>query len=183
MHAMSAAPSGYLKANGAAVSRTTYSRLFAVISTYYGAGDGVSTFNLPDLRGEFPRGWDDNRGVDPNRVFGSVQLSQNLMHNHYATASYAGAHGHDVAGTAASAGEHTHSIKKASMGNNTVGAYISPANEGASSSTTDAAGAHTHTVTGTAAAVADHTHTIDTYYEGGSEARPRNIALLACIKY
>lgn len=47
----SSAPSGYLLENGAAVSRTTYSALFAVIGTTYGAGDGSTTFNLPDSRG------------------------------------------------------------------------------------------------------------------------------------
>ena len=69
----SAAPAGWLKANGAAVSRTTYAPLFAAIGTRYGAGDGSSTFNLPDLRGEFIRGWDDSRGVDAGRALGSSQ--------------------------------------------------------------------------------------------------------------
>ena len=72
-HAGSTAPSGYLKANGAAVSRTTYSALFSAIGTTYGAGNGSTTFNLPDLRGEFLRGWDDARGVDSGRTFGSSQ--------------------------------------------------------------------------------------------------------------
>jgi len=49
-------PNGYLIANGDAVSRTTYSDLFAVIGTIYGAGDGSTTFNLPDLVQKFPRG-------------------------------------------------------------------------------------------------------------------------------
>jgi len=69
-------PSGYLKANGAAVSRTTYAALFGVLGTTFGSGDGSTTFNLPDLRGEFIRGWDDGRGVDPARVFGSAQGGQ-----------------------------------------------------------------------------------------------------------
>ena len=67
------APAGWLKANGAAVSRTAYAALFAAIGTTYGAGDGSTTFNLPDLRGEFIRGWDDGRGIDRGRVFGSAQ--------------------------------------------------------------------------------------------------------------
>jgi len=46
-----AAPTGFLACNGAAVSRTTYADLFAVISTTYGVGDGSTTFNLPDARG------------------------------------------------------------------------------------------------------------------------------------
>jgi microcystin-dependent protein len=50
---------GWLKCNGAAVSRSTYAVLFAAIGTLYGAGDGTTTFNLPDYRGEFLRGLDD----------------------------------------------------------------------------------------------------------------------------
>ena len=67
------APTGWLKANGAAISRTAYAALFAAIGTTYGAGDGHSTFNLPDLRGEFIRGWDDGRGIDRGRALGSAQ--------------------------------------------------------------------------------------------------------------
>lgn len=80
--ARSTAPAGWLKANGAAVSRTTYAALFLAIGTTYGAGDGVNTFNLPDLRGEFIRGWDDGRGVDPGRAFGSLQLDAFQGHEH-----------------------------------------------------------------------------------------------------
>jgi microcystin-dependent protein len=50
-YAGSAAPSGFLLCNGAAVSRTTYSDLFTVLSTTYGSGDGSTTFNLPDATG------------------------------------------------------------------------------------------------------------------------------------
>ena len=76
------APAGWLKANGAAVSRTAYAALFAAIGTTYGAGDGRSTFNLPDLRGECLRGWDDGRGVDAGRVFGSAQAHALQSHQH-----------------------------------------------------------------------------------------------------
>lgn len=69
------APAGWLKANGIAVSRTTYSALFGAIGTKYGVGDGSTTFNLPDLRAEFIRGWDDGRGVDLGRQMGSSQSS------------------------------------------------------------------------------------------------------------
>jgi phage-related tail fiber protein len=71
--AMNTAPTGWLKANGAAVSRTTYATLFAAIGTTFGAGDGSTTFNLPDLRGYFSRNWDDGRGIDSGRSFGSLQ--------------------------------------------------------------------------------------------------------------
>ncbi len=55
-YATSSAPSGYLVCNGSAVSRSTYSALFSVISTTYGAGNGPTTFTLPDLRGRFVMG-------------------------------------------------------------------------------------------------------------------------------
>ena len=71
--ARNAAPTGWLKANGAAVSRTVYAALFSAISTTFGVGDGSTTFVLPDLRGEFLRSWDDGRGLDNGRGFGTVQ--------------------------------------------------------------------------------------------------------------
>ena len=66
-------PAGWLLADGTEVSRTTYARLFAAIGTTFGAGDGSTTFKLPDLRGEFIRGADFGHGVDPDRVLGSAQ--------------------------------------------------------------------------------------------------------------
>ena len=80
--AHSTVPSGYLECNGAAVSRSSYANLFAVLGTTYGNGNHSSTFNLPDLRGEFIRGWDNGRGVDSGRDFGSTQSDQNKQHNH-----------------------------------------------------------------------------------------------------
>jgi microcystin-dependent protein len=62
----SSIPSGFLECDGAAVSRTTYADLFAVLGTTYGIGDGATTFNLPDLRGEFIRGFDNGAGNDPD---------------------------------------------------------------------------------------------------------------------
>ncbi len=76
------APAGYLICNGAAVSRTTYAGLFAVLGGYYGAGNGSTTFNIPDLRGLFVRGKDNGRGLDPNRLLGSYQDSDNKSHAH-----------------------------------------------------------------------------------------------------
>lgn len=81
-YAANVAPTGWLKANGAAVSRTTYASLFAAISTTFGAGDGATTFNLPDLRAEVIRGWDDSRGIDIARTFGSLQLDAFQGHWH-----------------------------------------------------------------------------------------------------
>ncbi|MEZ5781808.1 MAG: tail fiber protein [Rhizobiaceae bacterium] len=65
---MTTPPAGWLICNGQAVSRVTYARLFALLGLTWGAGDGATTFNLPDLRGMFIRGWDNGRGVDPARI-------------------------------------------------------------------------------------------------------------------
>ncbi|MCG9083935.1 phage tail-collar fiber domain-containing protein [Laribacter hongkongensis] len=129
--AMSSHPTGWLKANGAAVSRTAYSALFAAIGTKFGGGDGVTTFNLPDLRGEFLRGLDDGRGLDPGRALGSVQSENTPRHAEY------------VVGTLSAA---------VSLAN---GSYVNG-----------------HLI-GSASLVAANT----------GENRPRNVALLACIKY
>ena len=75
-------PDGYLECNGQAVSRTKYAALFAAIGTIWGSGNGSTTFNLPDLRGEFLRGWDHGRGVDPGRNFGSWQADELKSHRH-----------------------------------------------------------------------------------------------------
>ncbi|CAH0178592.1 hypothetical protein SRABI106_01048 [Rahnella aquatilis] len=76
--AMNSAPSGWLKCSGQAVSRTTYARLFSRIGTIYGSGDGTTTFKLPDMRAEFIRGLDDGRGVDTGRVIGSSQSATQI---------------------------------------------------------------------------------------------------------
>lgn len=142
--AQAAVPVGYLKANGAAVSRTTYSDLFAAISTTFGAGNGTTTFDLPDLRGEFLRGWDDGRGVDSGRARGSFQADAFQGHGHNITATETGGSGGSGAftGTAGSAG--------GTVFNNRV---------------------------------LDPVARSDGTPRTASETRPRNIALLACIKY
>lgn len=141
--ARSTAPSGYLKANGAAVSRTTYAALFAAIGTTFGAGDGSTTFNLPDLRGEFVRGWDDGRGVDSGRTFGSQQshLARSLNRAGY----------QDTSGGSADV--------------NLTWSYENPRSN-----------------TWTAIPAGSGSRSI-TWYADAPETRPRNVALLACIKY
>lgn len=125
--ASNTAPSGYLKANGAAVSRTAYASLFAVIGTTFGGGDGVTTFTLPDLRGEFLRGWDDSRGVDSGRVFGSSQADDFKSHTHAVL------------------------VNSGQLGSGGGSNYLGQSNLSGAT--------------------------------GGTETRPRNVALLACIKY
>jgi len=134
--AMNTAPTGYLKANGATISRTTYATLFAAISTTFGSGDGSTTFNLPDLRGEFVRGWDDSRGVDSGRGFGSFQSQDIQSHNHFFT---------------------TYQDDYGQLSNDQ-----SPPGFGRDGGNVVA---------------------WNTSFTGGTETRPRNIALLACIKF
>jgi microcystin-dependent protein len=135
---MSSAPTGYLKANGALISRSTYATLFAAIGTTFGAGDGT-TFALPDLRGEFLRGWDDSRGVDSGRGFGSVQADDFKSHTH--AISLFG-DGQDSGGA-----QHVYNLASPDKG----------------------------------AGFAEYPNFINN--KGGTETRPRNIALLACIKF
>lgn len=144
MFARSTPPAGWLKANGALVSRTTYAALFGAIGTAFGAGDGATTFALPDLRGEFWRGWDDGRGADSGRAFGSAQ-AQNVQ-------------------------PHMHSLP----GNILVGSM------GSSGLNTGVAGGSAYSVVGQ---IADTGASWWTGSTGTTETRPRNIALLACIKY
>lgn len=82
--AMETAPPGWLVCNGATVSQTAYANLFAKIGTIFEDDDSPSPtdeFRLPDLRGEFIRGWDDDRGIDAGRAFGTLQLD--ALEDHY----------------------------------------------------------------------------------------------------
>lgn len=145
-YAASTAPTGFLKANGATISRSTYADLFAVVGTTYGAGDGSTTFTIPDLRGEFLRGWDDARGVDTSRAFGSAQADELESHQHIGGFSRASPFGY------------------------ASGRYGVDVTGAGSQHSSTSAGTYTQ-------------HYPKTSLEGGTETRPRNIALLACIKY
>ena len=80
MYAASNAPSGWLLCNGTAMSRTTYSNLFVVIGTNYGAGNGSTTFNLPDLRQRFALGA--NNGLGMRGGASAVTLTTNQIPSH-----------------------------------------------------------------------------------------------------
>lgn len=161
-YAMASPPPGWLKANGAAVSRSAYSTLFSKIGAAFGGGDGVSTFNVPDLRGLFLRGWDDGRGVDGGRGFGNVQGSQNLSHAHGASASV-------------SDPGHQHTTQIPYKPNGTGGGPIAMV-DGFSGIT--GYGSYATDVRATNISVG-----VSIAADGGSEARPINMSLLACIKY
>ena len=69
------APAGWLLCDGSAVNRQTYAKLYAVIGNASGYGDNSSTFNLPDLRGQFLRGLDGTAGNDPDKATRTAQNS------------------------------------------------------------------------------------------------------------
>ncbi|WP_085359580.1 phage tail protein [Neisseria dumasiana] len=161
------APAGWLKANGAAVSRTTYAGLFAAIGTTYGAGDGRTTFNLPDLRGEFVRGWDDGRNIDRGRSLGSNQ-SDNIAEHRHATGWRAGSRGNEFV-----------LLRSAWSGQSNITADV-VAKGGAQIPGHDEHYVH---VSGSTYANSNDTYaTSSTYYDKQGETYPRNVALLACIK-
>lgn len=199
---MNAPPPGWFKSNGAAVSRTTYARLFNRIGTFYGAGDGSTTFNLPNDNGLFARGWDELGIYDPSRGFGTVQNPANMSHNHGGSTFGAGGHahsgatdfagGHGHTGSALNAGTHSHGVpqNRVSGGGGAASALKSEDTVGVNIPTSDA-GDHTHALSIAAApahqhaltinGVADHSHVIAA--EGAGESRPWNRAVLVCIKY
>ena len=80
--AMQSVPSGYFEADGSEKSRAAEAALFAAIGTIHGSGDGSTTFNLPDYRGVFRRGWDNGRGIDAGRAFGDLQNGAFTEHGH-----------------------------------------------------------------------------------------------------
>jgi phage-related tail fiber protein len=152
------APQGWLLCDGSAISRTEYAALFAAIGTAHGVGDGSTTFNLPDLRGEFRRGLD-NMGTP------------------------AGARGKDVDGTGRSVGQgqghnfgsHRHRVLGGSSGD-LVGGLTQTSRD-------SFAGFNTTGTPGYISQAADTSggHLIET--TGGSETRPTNVAFPVAIKY
>ena len=170
--AMNVAPTGWLKCYGTAVSRIQFADLFAAIGTTYGAGNGSTTFNIPDLRGYFIRGYSAGTAIDPGRQMGSSQSPDNAPHTHTVDLT-GGSHTH----TAQTAGIHQHGLIAA-----TVGTVVSESGGNrpepvTSTLVTNSAGEHTHVLN-----ASTHTHTGATGTEG-AEARPLNIAMLYCIKF
>jgi microcystin-dependent protein len=148
-------PSDYMLCDGTKLLISEYSDLFKVIGQTFNQSDTDSTlyFNLPDLRGQFVRGIDNNKGIDTGRVFGSIQnWSTGIPKNKFTT---------DVKGN------HTHNVGSAWNGSGNPNAkYGVTYQSDAGNYTTTAAGDHSHTITG----------------GGDLETRPNNIALNYIIK-
>jgi microcystin-dependent protein len=109
---------GWLKCNGAVLVRASYQRLFDAIGTTHNTGSESSTqFRLPDMRGEFPRGWDDSRGIDSGRAFGSAQAGDIQAHTHFAPTAVSTAAGTlEVPGTPYSAYDYINAAPTSSSG-------------------------------------------------------------------
>lgn len=154
--AMASTPSGWLPCDGAAVSRATYSGLFSAIGISYGAGDGSTTFNVPDFRGHFLRASGTHSDGTASAAMFTKQADAFLNHNHTATTDTQGTHAHTSTG--------------GTYGGNWVqgGTGQSPATSASTATSSD--GAHAHNVT------------VNTSTAGGTETRPDNYAVWVCIK-
>lgn len=165
----SSAPSGWSICDGSAISRATYAVLFALFGTTFGAGDGSTTFNLPDFRGRLPFGKDaSGTGSTLGGTFGTKDHTHTsaahthtvAAHNHTGpshthTISSDGDHQHGVQGNTDGEASHTHAYS------GTVAA------SGSAQETVNAPGgqtiidyAHTHTYSGTTGAGSSHSHTL-----------------------
>jgi hypothetical protein len=159
---MATPPEGWLECNGQAVSRTTYAQLFGRIGTTYGDGDGGTTFNVPDLRGDFVRGWDHGKGSDEDRqrTLGSVQLDQMQGHNHIDSG-----HSHQIPpGVTNGPG----SCSSGLWGYYVICSQVAIVTVG---------------VTSGSAKLGNPNNSGFGLTRYGNETRPRNMALMYCIKY
>lgn len=165
-------PAGWLVCDGQPVSRANYANLFEAIGEAHGAGDGASTFNLPDYRGRFLRGVDQGVGRDANAAsrsasaaggaigdnVGSVQNGATALPEAGFVALEAGAHAHSYADNSGWSCDVTPDDPDTSCGESGLRSDLAR--------TTDGAGAHSHNVSG-----------------GDAETRPINAAVYWIIKY
>lgn len=165
------APTGWLLEFGQTVNRTTYAALFAVIGTTYGAGDGVTTFGIPDKRGRVTAGLDNMGGTSANRlttpINGDTLGAAGGVEAHTLTAAQMPGHTHVASGTTAAGGSHTHTLSSTEVGRDLgVGTGSSAFNAG----THDMQGVVTMTTAPT------HSHTFsDTTSTAGSGGSHPNV--------
>jgi microcystin-dependent protein len=182
------APSGWLLANGDAISRTTYSSLFSAIGTTYGTGDGSTTFNLPDLRGRLPMGAGTGVGLNASGTgvtSGTAMTARALgawfgEETHLLTTSELASHTHantvsgGTTGSMSANASHSHSL--ANMSSSTgVGVY----------NITNRSGGNTDTLY-TNSTNTDHTHTFTpsiSNANAGSDSRHATIPPCVVVNY
>ena len=160
----SSVPTGYLACNGNAVSRITYSRLYSAIGTTWGAGNGNTTFNVPNLIRRTTVG----SGGDATAVLGSSVGSVGGSESHTLTTNQMPGHTH--AGSSGSAGSHSH-------GSGTLSASSAGSHSHGSGTLSSAsAGSHTHTLNASAASVAGHGHGAGTLSSASAGSHGHRIA-------
>jgi microcystin-dependent protein len=165
------APTGYLLADGAAVSRATYAALFSLFNTTYGSGDGSTTFNLPNLKARFPVGRDATvASHDVLGETGGTRDAVSVAHSHTASSS-SNSHDHTHGFTTSSDGAHTHTPLGGGSFNKYDGTGSATGFSGGTvitlANTTSSDGAHTHTGT-TGGINQAHIHTITVNSDGVS---------------
>lgn len=131
-----AIPTNWLLCNGAAVSRTTYADLFAAIGTTFGAGDGSTTFNLPQVSVKFPRG-----AATPSTGGGTVNHTHTGP-THAHTVTQAATHADHASGGAHTHDSHTTVVKGTVAA--TQSTLTGPTTHSSTGAHTHAATAHTH---------------------------------------
>jgi microcystin-dependent protein len=185
-------PSGWILCDGGLYGRTSgdpspQPNLFDVIGITYGVGDSLTTFAVPDLRGMFVRGFDNARGIDPLRAFGTQQADSFKSHNHSGnTGLFNATHTHSFSGTTGTdSPDHTHSYTKLGTGyvlsGSNTGSDAAARNTAAAATTGGASTRHAHTYSGTTSSGgSNHQHTIAS--DGQTETRPQNVAMNYIIK-
>ena len=168
-------PTGYLACDGSSVSRSTYSALFAVIGTTYGSASST-TFNLPNLRGQFIRGVNTTgSGTDANRNIGSSQSEDNKSHNHSIS----------VSGTTSNPTPTlTGDVRRISEGYRAQGTASGVFTKELDGNNSITGASSTSPVAGFSMD-ATHTHTFSASGNTGnqgSETRPSNVAMMYIIK-
>ncbi|MDR6538861.1 phage tail protein [Variovorax soli] len=200
-----AAPLGWIKLNGALVSRTTYANLFAFATAAglvseatwsggqfgsFSVGDGSTTFRVPDWRAMFIRGLDESRGLDTGRVLGVWQDQANVLHGHgYTDPTHTHAvsdPGHAHGASADVQGAHTHSYN-ASQNTLSLGPGAATAALVTGPFGTSADGAHNHNITVggafTSVSLFAASVGITISNQGSADGHPRNLAYPHIIKY
>lgn len=177
-------PAGWILRDGAAISRTAFAALFAILGTRYGAGDGFTTFNVPDDRGGFDGNADLGRGLDGAMSLGAWLGSTNKRHDHPINIAETGDHGHVV--DIDENGEHEHMLNTEGAIYNANGVVFGAFGHtltngtGKISSGTTRAGRHGHT--GRTRDAGRHKHGASAGAEGGDHARPNTRAYVPIIR-